>query len=142
MIAALILVFAPLASNAGSGEEEAPIARVMRDTWERPDAPLDIDPVVALDGYAIAGWSQGDQGGRALLQKHGGVWQVVLCSGDQLREASAVKDAGVPQATAERLTEKLRKAEDVLPIERRKQLSLFQGLVTMSERHPGGYHKP
>jgi hypothetical protein len=121
--------------------ETAAIAKVMRDIWDRPDARLDLDPVVAVDGYAIARWTQGELGGRALLQKHGGAWQVVLCSGDPLCEASTARAAAVPAATAERLTESLCKAEAAIPAERRKQLSLFQGLVKMGERTPERQHR-
>jgi hypothetical protein len=140
MAIALLLVTAG-PGFAENGPETATIAKVMRDIWERPDARLDIDPVVAVDGYAIASWTQGELGGRALLQKQGGAWQVVLCSGDPLREASTARAAGVPAATAERLTESLRKAEATIPAERRKQLSRFQGLVKMSEEHPQRQHR-
>lgn len=138
-VAALLLVTPAAAENS---PEAAAIAKVMRDTWERPDAKLAIDPVVAADGYAIASWTQGDLGGRALLQKHGDQWRVVLCSGDPLLEASTAREAGVPAATAERLAASLREAEKAIPAGRRKQLSLFQGLVKMGEGHPEGHHRP
>jgi hypothetical protein len=46
-VALAMLVLAALASSvfAQSAQETAAILKVMRDTWERPDARLDIAPV-------------------------------------------------------------------------------------------------
>ena len=43
-----------------------------------------VDPVVVEGDHAIAGWVQGDMGGRAHLRRKGHDWQLVLCSGDPL----------------------------------------------------------
>ena len=37
------------------------------DMFNQPNNPLKINPIVVENDYAIAGWSQGDKGGRALL---------------------------------------------------------------------------
>jgi hypothetical protein len=68
-------------------------------TFHRPGAALQLDPIVAVGDVAVAGWTQGGEGGRALLRLTGGRWSIVLCSGDALREPATLEHAGVsPEA--------------------------------------------
>jgi hypothetical protein len=116
------------------------IVQVMRATWDKPDAALTVGPVVIEGDTAIAGWTQADMGGRALLRrKHGGPWAVVLCAGDQLRTTEALRMAGIAEATAQPLIEKLKTAEADLPPSRLALFSRFEGLVTM-DAHGGHPH--
>ena len=72
-------------------KDAASIRALMASTWDKPDAKLIVDPVVINAGYAVASWTQGNRGGRALLRKNGNHWAVVLCSGDPLRDASVLR---------------------------------------------------
>lgn len=87
--------------------------------------------VVVASDYAIAGWTQGEMGGRALLRKKAHAWSIILCAGDQLRETETLHKAGVPDATARRLTADLARSESSLPPKDVAMFSRFEGLVTM-----------
>ena len=113
----------------------------MRKTWERPDAPLSVDPVVVVEDYAIAGWIQDGRGGRALLRKKHGVWDVVLCSGDQLRLPDTVTATGATPELAGRLVANLLIAERRLSADQLAKLALFEGIVQMDATTPHRGHK-
>jgi len=122
------------ATRAGTADSDtAAIIALMHETWDKPDSNLDVGPVVVEADHAVADWTQGERGGRALLRRVDGRWKVVLCSGDPLKEGSNIAAAGVPPETATRLAERLATAEINLPALRRDLLSRFQGTVTMEE---------
>jgi hypothetical protein len=114
------------------------IRSVMMKTWDKPDARLVVDPVVVSGDHAIAGWSQGDMGGRALLRRKGHVWDVVLCAGDDLKKTDVLTKVGLPTAAASALSADLAKAEATLPSARLALFSKFEGLVMISG--DGGHH--
>jgi hypothetical protein len=49
-------------------------------TFDEPDHRLEVAPVAVVGDNAVAGWVQGNQGGRALLRKRNGKWVLILCS--------------------------------------------------------------
>lgn len=69
---------------------------MLKSIFEKPDVPLVVEPVAVAGDYALADWEQGEMGGRALLRKKNGNWEVVLCAGDEIREAQALRSAGIP----------------------------------------------
>lgn len=85
--------------------------------------------------HAIASWTQGDRGGRALLRRTEFKWSVVLCSGDALKEAGNIAATGVPPETAARLAAELTATESAIPASRRAQFSRFEGTVTMDDHN-------
>lgn len=130
-------ISAPAMAQDASADQ-AEIRTLMRKTWERPDAPLSVEPIVVVDDYAIAGWVQDDRGGRALLRKRHGKWDVVLCSGDYLRVPETVIATGAPPELASLLAARLQAAESVLPPQLLTKFSLFDGVV----RRDGGPQHP
>jgi hypothetical protein len=126
---------APAASDADA------IRELARKTWERPDAPVSMNPIVIVRDYASAGWIQGAQGGRALLRKRHGAWEVIVCSGDHLRSSETSRAAGVPGETADALVKNLAEAERALPTELVAKFSLFDGIVRMDGASPSHSHK-
>lgn len=46
---------------------EHQITMVMKQLFEKPDAPLSVVPISVDGDYAVAGWIQGGRGGRAFL---------------------------------------------------------------------------
>ncbi len=44
------------------------IRAVMHGMFDKPDIELVIDPIAIDDGFAVAGWTQGEMGGRAFLK--------------------------------------------------------------------------
>ena len=64
LLAALVLLWS-LAGSAIAGPDEDAVRDLLHSTFDKPEAKLVVAPVVATAGYAIAGWTQGEMGGRA-----------------------------------------------------------------------------
>ena len=120
-------------------DDKAAIRAVMKGTWEKPKAPLRVEPIAVVGDHAIAGWVQGDMGGRALLRRKAGAWTVVLCSGDALKSADELKKAAVPADQAATLAKSLADAESRLDPALLVQFAKFEGLVMMDQ---SGHHPP
>lgn len=151
MVAALAMLVMAQLSSALASDQDA-IRAVMMQTFDKPEERLAVDPVVASGDHAIAGWSQGDMGGRALLRKKGHAWEIVLCAGDDLKKADVLTKVGLPAAAANTLSASLAAAEAKLPPDRLALFSKFEGLVMVggdghhghgqpAGHHPSG-HKP
>lgn len=125
--------------HASAQDHHQAIVAVMKSTWERPDAPLDLVPIVVRDDHAVVGWIQGDMGGRALLRQNHGKWDVVLCSGDALTEKAFLQKYGLRADAAGRLAQSVIEAEKAMPADKRVLLSRFDGVVLMN---PDGSHPP
>jgi hypothetical protein len=48
--------------------DEGAISNLLHATFDRPEAQLTIAPIVVVGNNAVAGWVQGEMGGRALLR--------------------------------------------------------------------------
>lgn len=118
-------------AGVDGGGDRAAIRKVISGTWGTPEAPVSIDPVAAAGDHAVAGWTWGERGGRALLARQNGAWVVVLCSGNSLKEAEVLQQAGVPAGQAKALADLLAEAEGKLPPERVKQFGTFEGTMRM-----------
>lgn len=141
-----VLGQSPAAADAVA---EANVAKTMFAMFDRPENRLSVAPVVVVADHAIAGWSQGDMGGRALLRRKGHEWQIVLCSGDQLKSVDTLIKVGLPHATANELSTRLAAAEAKVDPARLVVFARFDGIVMMdaSGHHPpvhhgGGAHPP
>jgi hypothetical protein len=88
---------------------------------------------VIVGAHAIAGWTQGERGGRALLKREDDKWSVVLCSGDPIKEVASLVEAGMNENEARKLSAELAQAEATIDSKRRAQFSLFGGTVTMDD---------
>lgn len=142
LLAALsVLMMVAAAGAQAPAADQDQIKHLMRKTWERPDAPLSIDPVVVVEDHAIAGWVQDGRGGRALLRRAHGTWDVVLCSGDQLRSPETITATGASPDLARRLVVGLLAAEAGLPPDRLAKLASFEGIVPMGSAHQPHGHK-
>lgn len=135
---AILLVACSASQPDGHADQQAILAR-MHATWDRPDSKLDAGPVIVEDDHAVADWTQGQMGGRALLRRQRGEWITVLCAGDGIRDAEGLAAAGVPAAIAGRLATRLAEAEKQVPVERLARMSAFMGVVRMDTE---GAHAP
>lgn len=134
MLAWMVLCGAIHSAEQPARGDAALIRAVLASTWDKPDAKLIVDPVVVVGDHAVAGWTQGDRGGRALLRKSDGAWKVVLCSGDPLKQASVLAEAGVPSDAAQELARQTEAAEHNLPAAHVRLLSTFEGVMQMHDQ--------
>lgn len=100
--------------------------------------PIEVGPVVVSGNHAIADWTQGEFGGRALFERSGGHWALLLCSGDSIRNAGNLKRAGVPDFSADLITKQLAEAEAALPPDRLKRMRRFVGTAQDHENYLKG----
>lgn len=128
-----------LAGPALAGPDEDAVRHLLHATFDKPETKLVVEPVVVAAGYAIAGWTQGDMGGRALLQNRQGRWTLILCAGDGIKSTDALRQAGLAPDTANALAQALAKAEQTTSAERLAMFSRFEGLLRMDET---GNHPP
>jgi hypothetical protein len=133
---ALMLLF--LGPALAQTTDESAISKLLHTTFDRPDAPLTIAPAVVSGNHAIAGWTQGDTGGRALLRRKGESWELILCAGDGIKSRDALAKAGIPAQDAAALERDLAAAESRLPPQHVAMFSRFEGIVMMdgSGSHP------
>jgi hypothetical protein len=144
LLSCLLLMFWQGAEAAADGGAEDAIRSLMKTTWERPDAPLKVAFVTVEGDYAVAGWIFEGQGGRALLIRHDGLWEVRLCGGDGLVKPDSIHTAGAPHEVAAKLAAHVAEAEAALSEDDRSKLSLFHGLVEIAPgaaHATGGYHE-
>ena len=125
-------------ASAASQDEDA-IRHLLSATFDRPDARVTADPLAVSGDYAIAGWTQSEKGGRALLRREGGHWTIVACAGDDFKSAAHLEHAGIPREHARRLAELQEAGESRVPLERRKLFSTFGPMVGI-EGHPPAKH--
>lgn len=130
---AALLCACPGPSSRSTALDQASILGQMHATWDRPHAPLDAGPVVVAGDWAMADWTQGRTGGRALLKREQDAWVTVLCAGDGIRDVGALVEAGVPRAQARELAAKLAAAEAKTSPGRLALMSTFAGIVRMQE---------
>ncbi len=135
MFAVLLSVLLLSACDPGAEPADATAKRQieagMKATWNRPGTPLQVGPTVIAQDYALADWTQGGTGGRALLQRRGQSWEPILCAGDGIQDATGLMAVGVPDATARLLADQLAAAEKHVSAERLRLMASFHGVVRM-----------
>lgn len=111
------------------------VRHVIKGIWDKPGEAVEVSPVIVVADHAVAGWTQGDMGGRALLHRKNHAWVVVLCAGDQLLDPKALVHAGITEDAAQQLAAATKAAERQTPSARVAMFSRFEGLIAM-EDHP------
>lgn len=146
--AALMITLAiwPLHANAADTQAQAAIRHVLMSTFDKPQARLSVDPIVVQGGHAVAGWTQEQRGGRALLERNPhGQWKITLCAGDGLKDPQMLEMSGLSASAARTLADRVAKAEAGIPAQRRALFATFEGVVRMDAHgnHPpqGAAHK-
>ncbi len=131
MTATLVALVASVAVGLAEGGDAASIGQLLRGIFDKPGEALTVGPVAVSGDHAIADWTQGDMGGRALLMRRQGTWSVTLCAGDAIKSSEALRTAGVPQPDAVHLAQALASAESTIAPERVAMFSRFEGMVTV-----------
>lgn len=118
-------------SMATIAGDEAAVLTVMKAQFDKPEAPLAVDPVVVMGDDAIASWVQGAMAGRALLRRgDDGQWTIQLFAGQELRDPAFLRAHGVTGAGM--LSQMFNTAEDGLGTDKVSLFSTFEGVVPMS----------
>lgn len=134
-LAASSFVVVPFAAADDSGA----IRHLMTATFQTPDAPLLVEPIVVAEDWAVVGWSQDGRGGRALLKRKAEGWAIHLCAGDALTSAEALRHMGLAPDLADRLAAEVASAEAAIDPARVALFSTFEGIVEMAA---DGSHPP
>jgi len=138
----LALVVASALSASGlafaHGNDQDEVRHAMMSVFDKPSEPLKVNPVVSAGDHAVAGWTQGGKGGRAVLQKTHGKWSIVVCGGDGLKDPAALVQTGMPPATAATLAKAMASAESKLNPELVRQFGMFDGIVKVDAGHGAG----
>jgi hypothetical protein len=124
--------------------DESGISKLLHTTFDRLAASLTIVPIVVAGNHAIAGWTQGDMRGRALLRRKRQDWELILCAGEGIKARAALVKAGIPFQDAAVLERDLAAAEGRLSPQHVAMFSRFEGMLMMdaSGNHPPVDHAP
>lgn len=142
IIATVVLTAAAARAEWRDPPQAGAIRHALMAAFDKPEQRLAVAPVAVVGDHAVAGWTQGDMGGRALLRLKSGAWTIVLCAGDQLLDPQALIHAGITEAAARQLAAALKDAERQTPPERVAMFSRFEGLVSMDNHsHPQPHQK-
>lgn len=134
-------ILAIATGTAAPPADDNAIRQLMSTTWDTPDARVEAGPLVIEGRHAIAGWTQGPRGGRALLRRdEQGHWSVAACGGDGLKAPKALQSFGLSPAEAQRLGAALARAERDVPAARLAQFSTFDGIMKIGAGDAHGAH--
>lgn len=134
----LTLFLTPFANATDDSSAQGQIIKVLKDQFDRPVNPLEVPVVIVSGEYAVADWIQDNRGGRALLRHDADGWHTLMCSGAQFKSPQALRQAGVQEEDAIRISQELSQKEQNLSAEQLKQIDSFQGIVdvlTQPEHH-------
>lgn len=135
---ALCCVVCLTACGSRPSADEAAITDTLMRMFDKPAARLTVGPIAVAGDAALADWTQGSTGGRALLRSRGGTWSIELCAGDGIKSELSLSMANVPPGHAREIVAELDEEERGESPERLKQIASFTGVVRMR----GGQHPP
>lgn len=140
VLAYLFIASSSFADEATVMNAQQHIRTLISETYDQPNSQVKSEPIIVVGNHALADWIQGDKGGRALLRREKGKWKIELCSGDALKDAKTLEQAGVPKDIASSLAQQLAQAEHDLPPEQIKRFSLFGVTTNMQTKHHESGH--
>ena len=117
--------------------EETAVADTLMRIFDKPEARLIVGPIAVAGDAALADWTQGAMGGRALLRYRDNAWRIELCAGDGIKNEAALSMAGIPLEHGRAIVAGLNDEERTESPQRLKQIASFNGVVRM---HDGGAH--
>ncbi|MGQ2906229.1 MAG: copper uptake system-associated protein [Neoaquamicrobium sediminum] len=125
--------------HAVADDAAGAIRHLLMAMFDRPEERLTVEPVTVEGDIAVAGWAQGEMGGRALLRRHDDAWRIMLCSGDALKEAHSLQQFGLTVEQAQRMATAVVAAEASLDPALVEKFSRFDGVMMMEAE---GSHPP
>ncbi len=135
----LVLAYIFLAGcAAGESPDEASVVEAMRRQFDKPEARLEVGPLAVAGDSALADWTQGEMGGRALLKRHGDEWRIELCAGDSIKNETTLAMSGMSKEHARMILAELEAEERQASPDRLRRIAAFRGVVRLGE----GAHSP
>lgn len=123
----IVMLFLLYSVEAAANDDAAVIANLLAATFDKPNAKVTTHPVAVAGDHAVADWTQGGHGGRALLARNGDRWKIVSCGGRALADKSHLVAAGVPEKQASELVSQLVEAEAGMSPDKIRLFDSFQG---------------
>jgi copper(I)-binding protein len=116
-----------------TGDPVVDIAAVMKAQFDTPENPLTVAPISVQGDVAIAGWAQGDKGGRAFLRMGDMGWSIEVCAGAGLLQPEMLTGLGLTEADAATLLAAVTAAEAGLGAETVALFDSFDGEMFFTE---------
>jgi hypothetical protein len=138
----LFLVFSG-ALSAESLTDEAQIQAVIGKTYDKPNNKVNTTPISIADDFAVADWTQGKRGGRALMKRIDGNWEILACGNDGLKDTKSLVKAGMSEKTASAIVKKLSDLEKLEDPKRLAKFNLFgtpNDPINKNEDDPHKHH--
>ena len=138
----LFLVFSG-ALLAETSTDEAQIQAVIGKTYDKPNNKVNTTPISVIDDFAVADWTQGDRGGRALMKRINGNWEILACGNDGLKDTKSLVKAGMSEMTASGIVKKLSDLEKSEDPKRLAKFNLFgtpNDPINKNEDDPHKHH--
>jgi hypothetical protein len=139
----LFLVFSG-ALSAESLTDEAQIQAVIGKTYDKPNNKVNTTPISVADDFAVADWTQGKRGGRALMKRIDGNWEILACGNDGLKDTKSLVKAGMSERTASTIVKKLADLEKLEDPRRLAKFNLFgtpNDPINKNEDDPHKHHR-
>ena len=131
IFAAICVASNAIAHSQTEVESQEKIKVLISKTFDQPNLKVQTTPIVIEGKVAIADWTQGQKGGRALLRRKHADWEIIACGGAGFKDPSAIAATGISKEIANNIAAKLKTAEAQLSPQKIKQLDSFDGVVTM-----------
>ncbi|MBU3602657.1 copper uptake system-associated protein [Polynucleobacter sp. AM-25C3] len=131
ILTAIFLVANAVAHSQTEAESREKIKVLISKTFDQPNLKVQTTPIVIEGKVAIADWTQGQKGGRALLRRKHSDWEIIACGGPGFKDSGAIAATGISKEIANNITVKLKTEEAKLSPQKIKQLDSFDGVVTM-----------
>ena len=91
--------------SIAASTDQIEIINTISRIYDKPNLKVTTNPISINENFAIADWTQGDRGGRALLKKDNGHWAIITCGADEIKDLKNLKDAGISTNVAKALIE-------------------------------------
>jgi len=139
----LFLVFSG-ALSAETLTDETQIQAVIGKTYDKPNNKVNTTPISIADDFAIADWTQNKRGGRALMKRINGNWEILACGNDGLKDTKSLVKAGMSEKTASTIVKKLADLEKLEDPRRLAKFNLFgtpNDPINKNEDDPHKHHR-
>jgi copper(I)-binding protein len=123
-----------------TGDALVDIEALLKAQFDTPENPLTVAPITVQGDVAIAGWSQGGNGGRAFLRQDEKGWFVELCAGKGLLMPEMLTGLGLAEADAATLLASVTAAEAALGAEAIALFDSFDGELFIGRDGHGHDH--